>query len=135
MKADRFYSVPYDARNNTKMLMLRNLQGGIVAFGRWQALLGMLYDQDGRIDTKNTGARMMLQKELELSGDELETFISDCIECDLLSGEAWQQWQVVMSTKVLDQIEYHKTRSEAGKMGGRPKKADPGETPKRSAKR
>lgn len=135
MKADRFYSVPYDARNNTKVLMLRNIQGGIVAFGRWQALLGMLYDQDGRIDTKNAGARLMLQHELELTAEELDTFIADCIDCQLLSAEAWEQWQVVMSPKVLDQIEYHKTRSEAGKMGGRPKKPDAGETPKRSAKR
>lgn len=137
MKADRFYSVPYDARSNTKLLMLRNLQGGIVAFGRWQALLGMLYDADGRIDAKNAGARLMLMHELELTAEELDTFIADCIDCDLLSGEAWEQWQVVMSPGVLEQLEYRKSRVEAGKMGGRPKKAEaPAETSaKRSAKR
>lgn len=138
MKADRFYSVPYDARANTKMLMLRNVQGGIVAFGRWQALLGMLFDADGRIDTKQTGARLMLMHELEFdTAEELDTFISDCIDCQLLSAEAWEQWRTVVSPGVLEQLEYRRTRAEAGKMGGRPKKAEqPAKTSaKTSAKR
>lgn len=135
MRASRFYSVAFDARNNVKVRMLRSLQGGIVAYGRYQALLGMLYDQDGRIDLKQPGARNVLQEELELDSDGLDSFIADCIQCDLLSGEAWEQWHVVMSAKVLEQIEYHNTRSEAGKMGGRPRKEDAGKAAKRSTKR
>lgn len=123
MEATRFYPVAYDARNNPKVLMLRALQGGIVAYGRFHVLLALLYDQHGRIDMKKAGMSEVLQREMELSAEELEAFVCDCIDCGLLSAEAWEQWHVIMSESVLSQLEYSATKAKAGKMGAEARKA------------
>lgn len=123
MEATRFYPVAYDARNNPKVLMLRALQGGIVAYGRFHVLLALLYDQHGRIDMKKAGMPNVLQREMELDEEGLNSFISDCIDCELLSGEAWDKWHVIMSDAVLSQLDYTATKAKAGKAGAEARKA------------
>ena len=49
MDANRFFSIPYDNRNDVKMRRLRKRLGGYEGYGRWVALLGMLYDEHGNI--------------------------------------------------------------------------------------
>ena len=116
MKADRFFSVHYDTRHNPKIDMLRDMGGGIVAFGRWVVLLSLLYDSDGLIDVTNTPKRKYLAKELELSDDGLSEFLNHCAECDLIQPELLDMGHVV-SKGVCDELDYRKQKSEAGKRG------------------
>ena len=116
MKADRFFSVHYDTRHNPKIDMLRDMGGGIVAFGRWIVLLSLLYDSDGLIDVTNTPKRKYLAKELELSDDGLSEFLNQCAECDLIQPELLEMGHVV-SKGVCDELDYRKQKSEAGKKG------------------
>ena len=67
MDANRFYSVPYDARNDTAMLKLRRKHGGIAAYGRWQALLGVLYDEGGTIDITDEDNLAMVEQEIPVT--------------------------------------------------------------------
>lgn len=125
MDANRFYSVPYDARNDTAMLKLRRKHGGIAAYGRWQALLGVLYDEGGTIDVADEDNLAMVEQELELEGAELDAFIESCVKYGLLSLELWSIG-TIGSRGVCDELEYRREqrrkKSEAGKKGGRPKK-------------
>ena len=117
MNSNRYYSIPFDARNDVAMRLLRRKQGGIVAFGRWQALLGMLYDADGRIDLKDETMRDLVCEELELDAEGLDSFLADCRALDILSKDAWNNWTVVMSEGVLKEIDYRQRKSYAGKKG------------------
>ena len=72
MNANRYFSVPYDGRNDVTIRLLRKRAGGIVAYGRWVALLGILYDSDGIIRLEVPGMSELLQEELDFSSqDEL----------------------------------------------------------------
>ena len=118
MKADRFFSVHYDARHNTKVELLRDMGNGLIEFARWIVLMSILYDVDGLYDLAKKGKRKYLMKELEISSDEeLDEFLALCAECDLISGELLEFGHVV-SRGVSEQIEYYKTKSEAGKKSG-----------------
>lgn len=125
MDANRFYSVPYDARNDTAMLKLRRKHGGIAAYGRWQALLGVLYDEGGTIDVTDEDNLAMVEQEIELEGAELDAFIESCVKHGLLSAELWGIG-TIGSHGVCEELEYRREqrrkKSEAGKKGGRPKK-------------
>ena len=121
MDANRFYSVPYDARNDTAMLKLRLKHGGLAAFGTWQALLGVLYDEGGVIDLSDDDCKAMLEGELELKGPRLTAFIESCIKFEMLDDGAWEMGKIA-SHGVCDELEYRRQRSENGKKGGRPKK-------------
>ena len=115
MKADRFFSVHYDARHNPKVEMLRDMGDGLVEFGRWVVLLSVLYDADGLYDMNQKGRRRYLMRELEIeTEDELDAFLGMCAECDLVSGELLEMGHVV-SRGVSDQIEFHRQRSEVAK--------------------
>lgn len=117
MRADRFFSVHYDARHNPKVDLLRDMDGGIVAFGRWIVLMSILYDVDGLYDISTKAKRRYLMKELEFSSDEeLRGFLQDCAECELISGELLEMGHIV-SPGVSEQLEYRKTKSDAGKAG------------------
>lgn len=121
MDANRFYSVPYDARNDTAMLKLRRKHGGIAAYGRWQALLGVLYDEGGTIDVTDEDNLAMVEQEIELEGAELDAFIESCVKYGLLSAELWGIG-TIGSHGVCEELEYRKEqrckKSEAGKKGG-----------------
>ena len=116
MNADRFFSVHYDMRHNPKIDMLRDMGGGIVAFGRWLALMSILYDSDGLVDVTSKARKSYLMRELELTSEELDEFLDACAECDLIDRELLGVGHVV-SRGVCDQLEYHKRKSEAGKKG------------------
>ena len=115
MKADRFFSVHYDIRHNPKIELLCDLEGGIIAFGRWIRLMCILYDVNGLYDISAKAKRRYLVKELELKDDDdLRGFLQSCAECELLSGELLEMGHVV-SPGVSDQIEFQKQKSEIAK--------------------
>lgn len=115
MKADRFFSVHYDIRHNPKIELLCDLEGGMIAFGRWIRLMCILYDVNGLYDITAKAKRRYLVKELELRDeDELRGFLQSCAECDLLSAELLEMGHVV-SPGVTDQIEFQKQKSEIAK--------------------
>ena len=115
MKADRFFSVHYDIRHNPKIELLCDLEGGIVAFGRWIRLMCILYDVNGLYDISVKAKRRYLIKELELRDDEdLRGFLQSCADCELLSGELLEMGHIV-SPGITDQIEFQRQRSEIGK--------------------
>ena len=118
MKADRFFSVHYDIRHNPKIELLCDLEGGMIAFGRWIRLMCILYDVNGLYDITAKSKRRYLVKELELKDeDDLRGFLQSCAECDLLSAELLEMGHVV-SPGISEQLEYYRAKSEAGKKSG-----------------
>lgn len=113
MKADRFFSVPYDNRNDTKMAMLR-YKYGFGGYGRWIALLGILYDEDGLIDINDELMREMVSRQLEL--DDVDVFFGFLAHIGLIEPELYEMGHVV-NHGVCDELEYHRRKSEAGKKG------------------
>ena len=117
MKAGRFFSVHYDTRHNPKIELLRDMGGGLLEFGRWMVLLALLYDSDGLYDITSKSKKRYLMRELECGSDEeLDKFLSNCAECELISQELLELGHIV-SRGVSEEIDYHKTKSEAGKKG------------------
>ena len=121
MKANRFFSVAYDIRHHPKIELLRYSCGGITAFGRWFAMLGILYDSDGCYIADTQAKRLYLCRELECTDEELTQFLNACAEYELISRELLEMGHIV-SEGVCKEIEYRKQRQETGKKGGRPKK-------------
>lgn len=118
-----FYSVPYGARNTHNMKIVRMRCGGIVAFGRWQALLGILYESDGVVDLSDEITRKVVEAELELKGKQLDEFIEAVIAVGWVDLTLWRTMQHVVCKGVTDQLAYKQEQSSNGKKGGRPKKA------------
>ena len=111
MDANRFFSVPYDNRNDVKILRLRRRAGGIAAYGRWVSLLGMLYDEGGILDMNDEDMRWIVARELEL--DDVMCLASvGLIEKDLYDG-----MNHVVNDGVCREIEYRRKKSEAGRKG------------------
>ena len=126
MKGDRFYSVPYDARNDPKTMYVRMKCGGIVAYGRWQALLGILYDQDGTIDLSDEAMHKVIEAELELKGEKLDEFIDvlAAVNVGWIDLTSWKTQRRVTSQSVYEQLHYKDRFSDAGKQGGRGNKKE-----------
>ena len=120
MEGNRFFSVPYDIINDFKICRLMNISGGIVALGRWVALLGMLYDEHGLLDMADAASRQIVAQKLQL--EDVDEFMMHLAECRLIDAEIYRSTSHVISPGVLEELEYRKTKSEAGKMGGKPKK-------------
>jgi len=116
VNANRYFSVPFDGRNDVDIQRLRELQGGIVAYGRWIALLGILYDRDGIIELEHYGR--ILERELELDHNGLISFLDDCAAIGFIEAEAYRERNVVISHGVCNEIEYRRSRIEAGKKSG-----------------
>ena len=117
MKAGRFFSVHYDIRHNPKIELLRDMGAGIVELARWIALMSILYDVGGLYDVTTKAKRRYLMRELELADDEeLSAFLTNCAECELISGDLLSIGHVV-SPGVSEQLDYYKQKSEAGKKG------------------
>lgn len=124
MNANRFFSVSFDIRHNPKVEMLSELQGGrMAALGRWVALLSLLYDEGGSIMLDSDLKRRYLARELELDCEGLDGFLDDCAEVGLIELAAWADRRTVCSFSVVEEIAYRQAKSEAGKAGGRPRKA------------
>lgn len=124
MDANRFFSVSYDASTNPKVLLLEELQGdGMAAFGRWIALLALLYDNGGAVRLDNRAMAAVAARKLGYADPQaVVSFMDDCAEAGLIDAQAWEERSTVTSRSVADEIAYRKKRVETGKMGGRPKK-------------
>ena len=118
MKAARFFSMAYDIRHHPKIDMLRDMQGGMVAFGRWVALMGILYDAEGVYDLTPKVKRQYLMRELETDEEGLRQFLFACANCDLLDLQMLEAGKVT-SEGICNQLSYVKQKSEAGKKGMR----------------
>lgn len=117
MKAGRFFSMAYDIRHNPKIELLRDDQGGMVAFGRWVALMGILYDVGGVYEIETKAKRRYLVRELEFADDaELTVFLNACAECELIDPAMLEAGRIA-SAGICDQLEYYRQKSEAGKKG------------------
>ena len=115
MDANRFFSVPYDNRNDVKMLRLRRRMGGMAAYGRWIALLGMLYDEGGMLDMNDDDYRWIAEKELEV--EDIDVFFSGLASIGLIDREMYEGMNHVVNKGVCDEIAYKKMKSEAGRKG------------------
>lgn len=115
MDANRFFSVPYDNRNDTRILRLRRREGGIAAYGRWVSLLGMLYDEHGLLDLNDEDTRWMVSRELEL--EDVDGYMESLASVGLIDMELWSVFRHVVNDGVCDEIEYRRAKSEAGKKG------------------
>ena len=116
MDANRFFSVPYDNRNDVKIRRMRKRMGGIVAYGRWVALLGMLYDEGGILDMNDQIVREIVAEELEL--DNVDEFFTDLASIGLIDKELYNSLSHVVNNGVCKEIEYRKRKAEAGKKSG-----------------
>ena len=120
MKSDKFYTVPYDGRNDPRMRVLREQCGGIVAYARWHVLLELLYQLDGVVDNSSEVFHNLLLSELEMNDEELDFFLEKLAEIDFIDAHFLHAENHSVSHGVADQLAYKKTKSEAGKQGGRP---------------
>lgn len=130
MKGNRFYTVPYDARNDTKILKLGKLQRGkMLAFGRWQALLGMMFDEDGIVDLSDETTRIIVREELDFKTDEqLSRYLNHCAAVGLISADVWEAFSHVVNEGVIEQLAFKANKAGAGKRGGRGKKKQESES-------
>lgn len=124
MDANRFFSVSYDASTNPKVLLLEELQGdGMAAFGRWIALLSLLYDNGGAVMLDNRAMAAVAARKLGYDDpQDAVAFLDDCAEAGLIDASAWSGRSTVTSRSVSEEIAYRRKRVETGKMGGRPRK-------------
>ena len=120
MNANRFFSVPYDNRNDVKMLQVRKLLGGYAGYGRWVALLGILYDSHGFLDMSDSVMREIVADELDL--DDVDGFFSVLANIGLIDRVLYETAKHVVSHGVADEIEYKKQKKEAGSKGGKASK-------------
>lgn len=116
MDANRFFSVPYDNRNDVKMKRLRKRLGGYAGYGRWVALLGMLYDEKGILDMSDAEMVEIVCEELEL--DDADHFFTVLADIGLIDKELYHSMNHVVNRGVLEQIEYRVSKSNAGKKSG-----------------
>lgn len=132
MNANRFYSVSYDAHNNSKVLKLMYTLGTTKAeaFGYWVILLDLLYDEGGYIRLDDEAAITLIAHEFGTTPDDLGDILKAMADVRLIDADAFEKLHTITTQSVLDEIEYHRVRSEVGKMGGRPKKDGKGEKPR-----
>ena len=120
MNANRFYSIPFDARNDPAIKKLRRKHGGLVAFGRYQALLGILYDQDNAIHLSDEDDLILVLEELEMDEKELTAFLNSCAKFDLIDCDKFcQDYPVIASVGVQKELDYRKKKEVAGTKGGK----------------
>lgn len=115
MDANRFFSIPYDNRNDVKMRRLRKRLGGYEGYGRWVALLGMLYDEHGILDMTKRDMQEIVAEELDL--DDVDEFFIELGKLGLIDEEVYRSLGHVVNHGVCDEIEYRRKKSEAGKKG------------------
>jgi len=123
MDSNRYFSVPYDAIHDFKIRRLMKASGGIVAYGRWVALLGMLYDEHGLLDMNDQLTRDVVAQELEL--EDVDEFMMCLAHVGLIDSELYHATSHVVNSGVCEELEYFRQKSESGKKGGRPRKKQP----------
>lgn len=120
MNANRFFSIPFDNRNDVTIRLLRKRDGGMEAYGRWVALLGMLYDSDGILQLEKPNVAELVAEELDFnSEDELRGYLEILAELELIDATAYETRGHVINSGVVKEINYFRAKSEAGKAGNR----------------
>lgn len=123
MNANRFFSVPYDNRNDITIKLLRHNANGLLGYGRWVALLGMLYDAHGCMRLEVPGMAELVVSELDFCNSaEMREYMETLSELGLIDSTAWSARNAIVNKGVCNELEYRRGRSENGKKGGRPKK-------------
>lgn len=123
MNANRFFSVPYDNRNDVTIKLLRHNANGLYGYGRWVALLGMLYDSHGCLRLELPGMVPLLMCELEFTEqEELLEYLETLADLNLIDATALHARKTVVSKGVCEQLEFRNSKAEAGKKGARAKK-------------
>ena len=117
----KFFKMPYDIPHDPRIQLIRDECGGIIALAYWVTLLANLYYWDGLIDLTKPGQRTRLKRELELDDEGLDRFLEACAAVNFIDAELLKMGHVV-SHGVCDELAYKKTKSDAGKQGGRPRK-------------
>lgn len=120
MDAQRFFSVAYDSRNHPKVRMLRMRGGGIAEYGRYVALLGILYDMRNRVDATDPVVLSYLASELDLpDADAAKAWLEDAAAVGLIDGGALEEFGVVASAGVGRELEFRAAKASAGTASGR----------------
>lgn len=129
MDAQRFFPVAYDSRNHPKVRMMRMQGAGIAEYGRYVALLGILYDLDNRVfvgergDARGDAAAVYLASELDLPDAEAaREWLRGAAACGLIDEGALDEFGVVTSGGVGKQLEYKAVKARAGRSSGRARK-------------
>lgn len=123
MDAKRFFPIAYDSRNHPKIRMLRMRGEGIKEYGRYIALLSMLYDSGNRIDANDPDTLELMAYELDFeSAEEVRPWLSLVAKCGLIDAGALGEFGIIASGGVGEQLEFIASKSAAGKKGGRPRK-------------
>lgn len=129
MDAQRFFPIAYDSRNHPKVRMLEMMGEGIAEYGRYIALLGILYDMDNRVhvgmqDEEAAPGCFLLAEELDFPDCEaLREWLRKAAACGLIDSEMLETFGSVASRSVAEQMEFRRAKAESGKKGGRPRKA------------
>lgn len=128
MDAQRFFPVAYDSRNHPKVRMMRMLGDGIAEYGRYLALLGILYDLGNRLfvgepgDERGDAAAAYLAAELDLpDAAAAREWLRSAASCGLVDEGALEEFGTVASGGVGRQLDYRASKARAGRSGGRPK--------------
>lgn len=116
MDANRFFSVPYDNRNDITIRRMKKKMGGVAAYGRWVSLLGMLYDSGGILDLNDATVREIVAEELEIT--DVDQYFLDLIELGLIEREPYVHFTHVVNDGVCDELEYRRVKREAGVKSG-----------------
>lgn len=131
MEGGKFFSVPYGNRNEMKMLMLRQI-GGYAMYGRWVALLGMLYERKGLIDMNDALMRKIVCMELDL--EDADEFFTELANIGLIDAELYHSMSHVVNKGVCKELEYYKAKAEAGKKSGEVRRGKSKRTETRTGK-
>lgn len=124
MNAQRFFPIAYDSRNHPKVRMLRMRGGGIIEYGRYIALLSMLYDSGNRIDANDPDTLELMAYELDFeNAEEVRPWLSLVAKCGLIDAGALDEFGIIASGGVGEQLEFIASKSASGKKGGRPRKS------------
>jgi len=118
MDANRFYSIPWDARNAPAMKKLRRKHGDLLAYGLHQALIGILYDEGNRLHWDDPDDRGFLCDELGLPEHELDAFLNSCAKFELIDCDAFFGKNVIRMEGVQKELDYRAKKSRAGTRGG-----------------
>ena len=123
MDAKRFFPISYDSRNHPKVRMLRMRGDGIAEYGRYIALLSILYDMGNRIDATDETMLAYLADELGLQGtDGAKEWIRLAASCGLLDIRSLEEFGIVCNNSVGVQLDYMAKCAADGRKGGRQKK-------------
>lgn len=119
MKNSKFFTVPYDVAHTSEMRYVRKRCGGLVAFGRWMALLGILYEQDGKVYLNDPVMREVVKDELEIERDEeLAELLGALGSVEFVDAGLLEERGLLTSNGVLQQVAYKRERSTSGRKGG-----------------